>query len=681
MAMPPLPSGFQIVSSAPQRLPPVPNGFVVQPAGEVHNSVGRFPAPKQSSGWGRELGLGTRNVATGITDFLGIVGNPINYAVSKVTGQPYQTMSNATDQLLDQAGLARPETTGERVSSDISRAVIGSGGLSGTGRVLIPAAGKLGLFAKGLASNPVLQASSAVTGAGAASTVRELGGGPVPQLVAGLAGGLIPGSAISASRAAGSAGRVLRDRYSAPGAERRAGRVLLSEAESPGSISVADESKIPGYNRSLASQTEDAGLFRLERQARNDGQGWTEIDKANNAAHIKSITGFAGDEESLARLTSARSAAADPLREVALRARGIDSGRVIRTLRAEIKRNEGRKSILPALEGLVVDFTRKIPTSERKREALAVLDAYVTTGRKSSADLDAAKQAMMQIRRGESPTGSLSSKSGQDALREASKKFHGMTAPEDRVLVLDNVRKTIGDMLSGKFGGDSAQALAGSAELMKVKASLDKALYHQSPEYQQYLDIFRGMSKPTNRQQVGQYLISPKSGGAVTDNMGNQQLTPASFTRLARDLDTTAARATGFDKAKIGKILEPEDRAIIDNVVEDLRRRSDVSTKGSGGNSLTSQFNNTRERTMASAVDSIPWIGGVTRYFGSIGDKRMSYALNQMQQNPSKARVIIRSLRESDQVLLARAIKIQDHSTMGSASRSAMLGAREEDNR
>lgn len=149
------------------------------------------PAP-QPADWKRQVfGLGARNVATGITDVLGIVGNPVNYAASKVTGQPYQSMSDAMGGLLDNAGVPRPNTRGERISSDVGRAITG-GGLTMGGGSLLPVASRANQF---LTASPGLQTISAATGSGAASLTRESGGGPWAQTFAGLAGGFTPGGA------------------------------------------------------------------------------------------------------------------------------------------------------------------------------------------------------------------------------------------------------------------------------------------------------------------------------------------------------------------------------------------------------------------------------------------------------------------------------------------------------
>jgi hypothetical protein len=166
----------------------------------------------------------------------------------------------------------------------------------------------------------------------------------------------------------------------------------------------------------------------------------------------------------------------------------------------------------------------------------------------------------------------------------------------------------------------------------------------------------------------------------VPDEFGNQQLTPASFTKLVRNPNTTAARATGFKKAKMRDILEPDDQATLDNVAEDLRRRHEVSTKATGGNSTTDQQGTVGRQIASGFLDrfTIPWLGPVMRSFTAEGDRRMNSVLNQMMQNPAKARQIIASLNAHEQQKLARAIKTHNYSTFGSAGQAAILSARGE---
>lgn len=236
------------------------------------------PAPKES-GWGREISLGARNVATGVTDVLGIVGNPINYLASKVTGQPYQSMSDATNRLLDQAGLAQPETAGERVGSDVGRAITGTGLTMGAGALTARAPGMVGKFGEMLSAGPKVQIASATTGAGASGVTRESGGGQGAQTAAGIIGAFSP--------AAANASAAQLTRLAARGGE--AGRKALEsnirtfrDAGTEATVGQATERPyLMGAESLLAKAPGGAGVMGRTAIAQQEGIGGRVEDLAN----------------------------------------------------------------------------------------------------------------------------------------------------------------------------------------------------------------------------------------------------------------------------------------------------------------------------------------------------------------------------------------------------------------
>ena len=192
----------------------LPDGSVVEfPDGTSNDTMKqalrKYAAPKApSGGFGRGMGLGLRNVVEGVTDVLGIAGNPVNMAVSTlagkedaklsdlITGQkrdriPYQTMTQAAGSLLDRAGVPRPESAQERVVGDIGRAISGTGLTMGAGAL----AGPSSRVGSALAADPGMQVAASVVGPGAAGITRESGGGEGAQLAAGLLGAMTPGAA------------------------------------------------------------------------------------------------------------------------------------------------------------------------------------------------------------------------------------------------------------------------------------------------------------------------------------------------------------------------------------------------------------------------------------------------------------------------------------------------------
>jgi hypothetical protein len=387
-------------------------------------------------------------------------------------------------------------------------------------------------------------------------------------------GGVGAGGAIL-GRSLGGLGRLMSQPFrsnSASGVERRAAEVLRQEAEDVARLERAAPSQIPGVQRSLAEESLDPGIARLERKLRGTSGGFDAIDRANNSARVQAIREFAGDDAAMTAAQDARRAASEPLRREAMKVTGIETKR---------------------LQGQI----------QRLREANA----------------------------------------GRPAVQSGLAQIEALLSSSTSAQSLYNVRKTIGDMLSGKYGGESAAALAGSRELIAVRDQLDRVLTKASPEFGQYMDAFKQGSRPINRMELGQQLIGPKSGSAIVDPVtGEQVLTPAAFSRQARNLDQTAATATGFRKAKAADILRPQDVQTIRAVEDDLRRQNFRATAGSGGNSQTDERAELGRRLLAPTLArSIPGYQAAADYLERVGQARLQSKLAEVMQNPAQARALL----------------------------------------
>lgn len=151
-----------------------------------------------------EAGI-VRPLAQGAAATVGIVSDPIAGAYNAAAdylGFGGPRMSSARDtvgQGLDVAGIDRPQGAFERVTTDITEAVGGAGLARGAatalGRALPAAAPGLVEFFSGAPARTDLAATAASSAASAVT--REAGGGPLAQMVAGLAGGAFGGFAFS----------------------------------------------------------------------------------------------------------------------------------------------------------------------------------------------------------------------------------------------------------------------------------------------------------------------------------------------------------------------------------------------------------------------------------------------------------------------------------------------------
>lgn len=157
-------------------------------------------------GFGRQLGLGARAVAQGLTDLaympFDALAGASNYLTSKFYPEGYDvtidgqkqhrsglvpTATRQRDEGLTGFGLPEPETSAERVANIASRGAIGAGGLAKAASLAS------GPIASTLAQQPLLQTISGATGGASSQTAQEMGYGPAMQIGAGILGAAVPG--------------------------------------------------------------------------------------------------------------------------------------------------------------------------------------------------------------------------------------------------------------------------------------------------------------------------------------------------------------------------------------------------------------------------------------------------------------------------------------------------------
>jgi hypothetical protein len=375
---------------------------------------------------------------------------------------------------------------------------------------------------------------------------------------------------------------------SRPGVNRRVAEVLRTEAERPERIMAPAPSGVPGAQRSLAEETRDAGIARLERNSRSTEKGWTAFDSANNSRRVEALRTVGGTPEQIAAAEAARDTASKSAKAAAMRVRGVDTSRLISQLDRASARLQGRTAVQDAI-GEVRD---------------------------------------------------LLSQPGADS-----------------VATLYNVRKTIDDMLSGRYAGRGGSARAASAELMMAKAQLDRVIAKNAPAFKDYLAAYKDGSVPINRMQLGNELLKKGAGSRITDEVGDPVLTPAAFAGATADLNKTAAAATGFRKAKADQILRPQDQRVIASVQDDLNRRAFAARAGSGGGSPTFERGALDARMRSTLAAKIPGLKWGLEELERMGQQRMEAKLAEVLMNPVRARELLASVPEQDRRVLESAIR------------------------
>lgn len=269
---------------------------------------------------GRQVGLTARYGIEGLTSIPNMAGDAAGLDSSRTVSQ-----------WLTKLGLPQPEGAQERVVGDVTRAMAGQGGLMKTAAV-VPVKAVRDL----LTSKAGSQVVSAAGASGASGATREVGGGPVAQTVAGLAGGVVaPIAADSALTTVGAAFRGAKaaiDPFTQAGREKVVGSTLKRMATDPKAAMQnmdASGEVVPGSRPTTAQAARDEGLLIAERGvASSNPQAGAKLSRRSseqNQARNLLLNDMAGDEATLASAKGTRQGQAGALYEQA-RTEGVDQG-------------------------------------------------------------------------------------------------------------------------------------------------------------------------------------------------------------------------------------------------------------------------------------------------------------------------------------------------------------------
>ena len=141
-------------------------------------------------GVGAGPGAAAGVAAVGAAQF---IGDPLVDSVNSLFGTKFTKPTEALNQLMDAAGMAKPQSEAGQLAEKVAAGV--SGGIAGVGAARSLAAGAApGTLTQGVAQTmaaaPVSQIVAGGTGAGGAELARQSGADPIVQTLAGLGAGL-----------------------------------------------------------------------------------------------------------------------------------------------------------------------------------------------------------------------------------------------------------------------------------------------------------------------------------------------------------------------------------------------------------------------------------------------------------------------------------------------------------
>ena len=149
----------------------------------VVDNLPQPPTDGGGGGLGQALYAGVGDVAEGIGNVAGIIGNPLNAGINAIAGTNLSTDLGQT--FRDATGAPQ----GNALASAINQG--GVGAMTGAGLANAAARGGGGYIANALASQPVQQVAGGVTAGAAAEGARQAGAPAPVQLGAGLLGGVL----------------------------------------------------------------------------------------------------------------------------------------------------------------------------------------------------------------------------------------------------------------------------------------------------------------------------------------------------------------------------------------------------------------------------------------------------------------------------------------------------------
>lgn len=167
-----------------------------QKLAQMYKAARDAEAAPQTRTAAESLGIGVRNIATGLGGMADIVAAPVNTLANVVAGYqrysptPYRDVAERTATAI---GLPERGTSGtDLLAQQIIEGATGAALTAGGGMAVQGARGLTGAVGKALAQQPIATTVAGAAGAGASEATRQAGGGPVAQIAAGLTAGISP---------------------------------------------------------------------------------------------------------------------------------------------------------------------------------------------------------------------------------------------------------------------------------------------------------------------------------------------------------------------------------------------------------------------------------------------------------------------------------------------------------
>lgn len=347
---------------------------------------------------------------------------------------------------------------------------------------------------------------------------------------------------------------------------------------------------IPGSMPTAVQVAENCGMAAFERMAKQaDPSAYTQRGMEQASARLSALRGIAGDDAAIAAQAAARKTATEGAYTQAKNAVYVVDDNLQNLLeRPLVKKAMDRAKGIAENDGRSFGFT--------------------TT---SSAPFKGVGGAQEQVTK--QVTG------------------HGL---QDLKMALDDMLK---DPSSGIVGKEAEQA-------RNLRGKIVNWMEGANPEFKAARTTYAAMSKPINQMQVGQELLT-KLEPALADFGALGQETGATFARQLRNSDQMVKNATGFKGAgSLDELMGTQNMGTINNIAQDLARKSNSERLGAGVNSDTFQklsMQNLAEqsgmpRIVGGLLDT-PGLNRATKWIYRDSDEKAQKMIADALLNPQKA--------------------------------------------
>lgn len=472
----------------------------------------------------RAAGLTARYAVEGPAGIAGMAINPLTVAAGR------GNWTDSVSRLLTSAGLPQPESEGEKVSAEVSKAIAGGAPLVRGAQALASGMKAAPGIVKAMAGAPVAELASQGIGAGAAQATREAGGPEWAALLASVAAPMGVQGAVGATKQGAKALNELRRPLTRGGAEQVAADTLgrltqdkTTALRNLNNYTAAQRSGatvgVPGSKPTAGAVSADYGLIGGEQAiARGDASPLFAARRAeNNAARLDDLAKLRATKEQVAAYVAKRDKITAPLREAAF-----------------------SKSNGPV-------------------------------------DYDSVSEAVARLRQtpegGKQETGrALDILSGWIEKRQA----EGRVSPRDAY----GLHQDINDLIRGKINDERGSVKLATGMATEVKQRLADAIEKSAPGFRKYLETYSRLSRPIERLET----IGKKLGGANLSKVTNAmpQITPdgAAYT-LSQDKMRRAIEAIGEKTRPAARQSDVLSRVLGDMNAETVASRGGKAPGGS----------------------------------------------------------------------------------------------------